>query len=136
MAGRRQRRRLPKPGRDALRTPLRARILARADSLRDALTPEQVRARVQAAQRKIGLTRSGAIALVVFFALWIFARIIGGLPIFMIAYGSLFLLVLSYLLSPKRLNMTGERVGLFPRAQQGDRMEVEVRLTATRSVST
>src|SRR5207249_11688444 len=49
---------------------------------------------------------------------------------------SLFLLILSYLLSPKRLHMTGERVGLFPRAQEGDRLEVEVNLTATRSVST
>jgi uncharacterized protein (DUF58 family) len=115
---------------------LRARLLDRLDKIRDALTPEHVRERVQAAQRKIGLTRSGAIALVVFVVLWIFARIIGGLPIFLIAYGSIFLLILSYLLSPKRLNMTGDRVGLFPRAQEGDRLEVEVKLTATRSVST
>ena len=46
------------------------------------------------------------------------------------------LLVVAYLLAPRNLKLTGERAGLFPRAQEGDRLDVEVRLTAKRRVST
>src|SRR5207302_4467199 len=41
---------------------------------------------------------------------------------------------LSYLIAPHRLRMTGTRDGLFPRAQEGDRLDVEVKLTANRRV--
>lgn len=133
---RRRKGRFTKTGTDVLRTSLRSRALGRFDRLRDALQPEHVRERWLALQRKIGLTRSGQAAIVVAIALWVFGRIIGGLPVLLIAYGSLLLLVLSYLLSPKRINLKGERAGLFPRAVEDERLDVEVKLTATRRLST
>ena len=41
----------------------------------------------------------------------------------------------SFFLARRRLNMEGERSGLYPRAQQGDRLNVEVVLRSKRSVS-
>src|SRR5437879_8462975 len=53
---------------------------------------------------------------------------------YLFAYGLLLLVGLAYLIAPHRLRMTGRRDGLFPRAQEGDRLDVEVKLTATRRV--
>ncbi len=83
---------------DALKTPLSARVLERLDKVRDSAAPEELRLRWMKVVRKIGLTRSGQIAIVVAIILWIFARIVGGLPVFLIAYGALMLVGLSYLL--------------------------------------
>jgi uncharacterized protein (DUF58 family) len=45
------------------------------------------------------------------------------------------LLVASYFLAPRKLRLKGERTGLFPRAYEGERLEVAVTLTAERRVS-
>ncbi|HEX2850328.1 MAG TPA: DUF58 domain-containing protein, partial [Acidimicrobiales bacterium] len=55
---------------------------------------------------------------------------------YLFAYGIVLLLVVAYLIAPKRLRLEGERAGLFPRVQEGDRLDVEVKLTARRRVST
>jgi len=68
--------------------------------------------------------------------LWIAARIIAGTAMFLFAYGALLLIVVSYLIAPRRLRLEGTRAGLFPRAQEGDRLDVEVQLRARRGVST
>ncbi len=68
--------------------------------------------------------------------LWITARVVAGTAMYLFAYGLVILLVISLLLAPRRLRLDGERAGLFPRAQEGDRMGVEVKLTARRRVST
>jgi uncharacterized protein (DUF58 family) len=52
------------------------------------------------------------------------------------AYGLAFLLIASFFLARRRLRMEGERSGLYPRAQQGDRLNVEVVLRSKRAVST
>lgn len=75
-------------------------------------------------------------AVVAFVAMWLLARIIAGTAMYLVAYGALLLVVVSYLLAPRRLKLTGERTGLFPRATEGDRLEVDVTLTANRRVST
>jgi uncharacterized protein (DUF58 family) len=68
--------------------------------------------------------------------LWIAARIIAGVAMYLVAYGALLLLVLAYLLVPRRLRLEGERAGLFPRAREGERLEVRLRLRAQRRVTT
>jgi uncharacterized protein (DUF58 family) len=110
--------------------------LTRWDRVRQALSPSSVRDAVQRATRKIGLTRSGQIAAAGCVVMWVFAKIIGGKPIFLMAYGTALLTGVSYALSPRRLRLEGNRAGLFPRAHEGDRMEVEVQLTARRGIST
>jgi uncharacterized protein (DUF58 family) len=107
---------------------------ARLDKLTDALAPSQVRARSQQLQRSIGLTALGALAVVVFVAMWLLARVVAGTAMYLFAYGALLLLVVSYLVTPRKLRLEGDRQGLFPRAREGDRLEVEVKLTASRRV--
>jgi uncharacterized protein (DUF58 family) len=102
----------------------------------DALAPGAIRRRFEDWQRRLGITRAGQIAFVGFFFLWAIAYVVAGTAMYLFAYGLLLLLVLSYFLAPRRLRLTGERHGLFPRAQEGDRLDVEVKLTAKRRLST
>ncbi len=113
-----------------------ASVRSRVDAVRDAFSAGTVRRRWQDLQRKLGLTTSGRVALVGVVTLYVFGRIIGGLPILLIAYGLLALLAFGFVLARRRLRMEGERSGLYSRAQQGDRLNVEVILRAQRSVST
>jgi uncharacterized protein (DUF58 family) len=53
---------------------------------------------------------------------------------YILGYGALLLLGASFFLAPRRLRLSGERSGLFPRAHEGQRLEVEVKLTAQRRV--
>ena len=107
---------------------------ARLARVVDALSPGSIRRGLEAAQRKLGITRSGQIALVGCVMLWIMARVVAGTAMYLFAYGLFLLVVLAYLMAPHRLRLSGEREGLFPRAQEGDRLDVEVKLTAKRRV--
>jgi len=109
-------------------------VRARLDRVVDALSPSSIRRSLEAAQRKLGITRSGQIALVGCVMLWIMARVVAGTAMYLFAYGLAMLVVLAYVIAPHRLRMTGTRDGLFPRAQEGDRLDVEVKLTASRRV--
>src|SRR5256714_3326466 len=109
-------------------------VRARLDRVVDALSPGSINGVLEAAQGKPGIPRSGQIALVGFVGLWLMARVVAGTAMYLFAYGLLLLVGLSYLIAPHRLRMTGARHGLFPRAQEGDRLDVEVKLTATRRV--
>src|SRR2546423_10184033 len=109
-------------------------VRARLDRVVDALSPGSIKRGLEAAQRKLGITRSGQIALVGFVLLWLMARVVAGTAMYLFAYGLLLLVGLAYLIAPHRLRMTGTREGLFPRAQEGDRLDVEVKLTAKRRV--
>jgi uncharacterized protein (DUF58 family) len=110
------------------------RVRARLDRVVDALSPGSIRHGLEALQRKIGITRSGQVALAGFVLLWIMARVVAGTAMYLFAYGLLLLVGLSYLIAPHRLRLSGARRGLFPRAQEGDRLDVEVQLTARRRV--
>jgi uncharacterized protein (DUF58 family) len=115
----------------------RARGLrARLDRLTDALAPSALRLRWQAFQRRTGLTRLGVVAFAGFVLIWLAARIVAGTAMYLFAYGALLLVVVSYIIAPRRLKLEGARTGLFPRATEGDRLEVEVTLTAQRRVTT
>lgn len=67
---------------------------------------------------------------------WLLAFVVAGKALYIFAYGTLVLVVASYLLAPRNLKLEGSRTGLLPRAQQGDRLDVEVELKARRGVST
>jgi uncharacterized protein (DUF58 family) len=112
------------------------KLLARLDAVAQATSPRQVRRRLDALQRRVGITRYGQIAIVGAAVLWVMARVVAGTAMYLFAYGIVMLLVAAYLLAPKRLKLTGERAGLFPRAQEGDRLDVELKLTAQRRVTT
>jgi uncharacterized protein (DUF58 family) len=109
---------------------------ARLDAVTDALSPSALRRRYEEFQRWSGITRYGWVAVTGAIALWIAARIVAGTAMYLFAYGLVLLLVVCFILAPRRLRLEGERAGLFPRAQEGDRLNVEVKLTAKRRVST
>jgi uncharacterized protein (DUF58 family) len=114
----------------------RRELLTRRDRVADALSPRGVRRRFLAFQRKLGITRYGQIAVVGAVVLWILAYVVAGTAMYLFAYGVLLLLVVTYLIAPKRLKLEGDRAGLFPRVQEGDRLDVEVKLRAKRRVTT
>jgi uncharacterized protein (DUF58 family) len=111
-------------------------VRARLDRIGAALGPAAVRRRFLALQRKLGITRSGQIAVVGAVLLWLMARVVAGTAMYLFAYGAVLLVVVAYLIAPKRLRLEGVREGLFPRVQEGDRLDVELKLTAKRRMST
>jgi uncharacterized protein (DUF58 family) len=112
------------------------RLRTRVDTVVDALAPGALRRRFESIERSIGLTKYGQLALLAAVLLWALAYVVAGTAMYLFAYGVVLLVVVAYLISPRRLRLDGERVGLFPRTQEGDRLAVEVRLTARRRVST
>ncbi|MFN2462864.1 MAG: DUF58 domain-containing protein [Candidatus Dormibacteria bacterium] len=116
---------------------LRRRLLSVGDRVGAALTPRAISQSLAAAQRRSGITRAGQVAIIGSVLLWLAARVVAGTAIYLFAYGALLFVVLGYVLA--RLTapvLKGDRSGLFPRGNEGEQMDVEVKLTATRSVST
>jgi|GEM_PF-1460559 len=108
----------------------------RADIARDEISTSAMRKRFQAIKRFLGITRYGAIALLAGAVLWVIARVVAGTAMYLFAYGVLLLIVVAYLIAPRKLKLEGDRSGLYPRVHEGDRLDVEVKLTAKRGVST
>src|SRR5437879_67407 len=101
------------------------RLLVARDSVADAFVAGKVRERFQGLQRKIHLTRTGQIAVLAAVVPWLIAYLVAGKALYIFAYGTLLLVVVSYLLAPRGLKLEAVRTGLHPRAQQGDRLEVQ-----------
>lgn len=114
---------------------LRGQLFNLFDRLRDKLTPQSIRAWWRGLERRVGITRTGQIALIAAVVPWVIARVVAGTALYLFAYGIVLLLIVSYAIAPRRLKLEGVRVGLFPRAQEGDRLDAEVHLTAKRGVS-
>ncbi len=112
------------------------RLRARLDVLIDALSPAALRRRTEAWKRATGVTVFGVVAAAGAVLVWLLAKIVAGTAMYLFAYGLALLFVACFFLAPRNLKLTGERAGLFPRAHEGDRLDVEVSLSATRSVST
>ena len=106
------------------------------DQVADALAYTNLRRYAMDAHRWLGLTRSGYIAIVGAVLLWLMARVVAGTAIYIAAYGAIGLVIVGVAIAPRRLGLKGDRAGLYPRAQEGDKLDVQVRLTAKRSVST
>lgn len=115
---------------------IRAKLLSRFDRLSDQLTVQSLRERAQELQRKSHLTRAGMVAIFAFLSMWLVGRLVAGNALYVFAYGLILLILASYFFSPRRLKLEGDRAGLFPRAREGDRLDVEVKLRARRRVST
>lgn len=106
------------------------------DRITDGLGPQAVRSRGRALARALGITRSGQVVLVGCVLTWVLGRVVAGTAMYLFAYGALLLVVAAYFLAPRRLRLDGVRDGLYPRVQQGDRLEIRLQLTAKRRLST
>ncbi|HEX7165722.1 MAG TPA: DUF58 domain-containing protein [Acidimicrobiales bacterium] len=134
MAAPLQNRRRPDANRASVTTVRRAQ--ARFDRVRDALGPQAVRARFQHLQRKFGVTALGGAAILSAISLWIVARVIAGTAMYLFAYGALLVFILSVMIAPRNLKLSGVREGLYPRGREGDRFDVTLSLEAKRRVTT
>lgn len=114
----------------------RQRFLSGKDRVGESLSAASVKKRAEGFQRKLHLTRTGQIALLAAFLPWVAAYIVAGKALYVFAYGIAALVFASYLLAPRNLKVEGVRAGLLPRSQEGDRLDVEVQLTAKKSLST
>ncbi|MBA2608387.1 MAG: DUF58 domain-containing protein [Actinobacteria bacterium] len=112
------------------------RSRVRLDAITDALAPAALRTRTEGWKRATGVTVYGVVAFSGFVVVWLLAKIVAGTAMYLFAYGLLMLFVICFFLAPRNLKLSGERAGLFPRAHEGDRLEVEVTLEARRGVST
>ena len=109
---------------------------ARFDRFVDALGPSALKARLEELERRLGITRAGFAAVFASVVCWVLAYVVAGTAMYLFAYGIVLLIGVSYFLAPRKLKLTGDRTGLYPRATVGDRFDVEVSLSATKSVST
>src|SRR5919197_5232340 len=82
-------------------------VQSRLDRIRDATSFASIGEAWNRALRKIGLTPTGRIAVIGVIFTYVFGRIIGGLPILLLAYGLFLLLVAGYVLARRRLRMKG-----------------------------
>ncbi|HZU74553.1 MAG TPA: DUF58 domain-containing protein [Acidimicrobiales bacterium] len=112
------------------------RLLARLDRWRDAAESGSWLQALGRLQRRVGLTATGIAALGAGVVIWIVAKVVAGTAMYLFAYGALLIVILALAIAPRRLRLEGERTGLYPRAHEGDRLDVEVRLTAQRRVTT
>ena len=129
---------IPAPAGPVSRAPAsaRGRLLTRLDRWRDALRASELRRSATRLQRRVGLTATGLAALSAGVAVWIVAKVVAGTAMYLFAYGAFLIVILALVIAPRRLRLEGERSGLFPRAHEGERLDVEVKLRARRRVST
>jgi uncharacterized protein (DUF58 family) len=114
----------------------RRRLLLVLDRVRDAIALPAVRRAVESAVRRSGLTKVGRTALVAAVVPWLIAYLVAGTALYIFSYGTVLVVGGAFLLAPRKLKITGERAGLFPRVQMGDRLEVALSLTAGRRIGT
>lgn len=96
-------------------------------------TLQQVQQRIE---RLTGLTWSGLALVVVMVVSWILGRVVGGRPLYLLAYGLLAVLIFSFVVGRRPLPLTGERSAARPRLAEGETVEMTVLLRSERRVST
>ncbi|TDE09897.1 DUF58 domain-containing protein [Jiangella asiatica] len=87
-------------------------------------------------ERRLGLTAAGVAVVVLGAAGWAIGRLLESRGVFLLVYGGIVALVVSWLLGQRRPALSASRSTPPPRVRPGRRVEVEVELTARRRVST
>ena len=83
-----------------------------------------------------GFTSSGLILLGVAIASWLVGYYVGGRPLYLIAYGAVGVLIVSWFYGRRAPDLTGRRSEVQPRIREGQSVIVDVSLTAGRRMST
>jgi uncharacterized protein (DUF58 family) len=86
--------------------------------------------------RRTGLTKSGLALAGAGIVSWTLGYLVGGVPLYLFAYGAAVVLVMSFVLGRRPLAIEGSRSDSRPRVHVGEKLELEVRLGASRRVST
>ena len=86
--------------------------------------------------RRTGLTKSGMVLATAAVLSWITGYLVGGVPLYLFAYGAAGILAMSWMLGRRPLVLRGHRSDTRPRVAVGEKLELEVALGASRRVST
>src|SRR5438105_4396105 len=81
-------------------------------------------------QRRIGVTPIGLAALVLVVVFWGFGKLVAGKPMYLFAYGTLLLVVVTWAAGRRKLPLTGERSEVRARAREGEILGVDLTLHA------
>jgi uncharacterized protein (DUF58 family) len=81
-----------------------------------------------------GLTTTGLVVLVAAAACWLLARWMGGRTLFVLVYGVVVVVAVARFMGRRRLDLVAERSEVPTRLRQGQRMEIEVAVSAKRRV--
>lgn len=87
-------------------------------------------------ERHIGVTPSGLAVVVLALVGWIAARVIGSFALFLLVYGLLLVLAVSWLGGRRKLAVEARRSALPTRVREGQLVDVEITIEASRRVST
>lgn len=87
-------------------------------------------------ERRLGLTTAGVVVVLLAVAGWALGRVLESRGVFLLVYGGLVALVISWLLGRRRPGLSATRSLPPPRVRPGRRVDIEVELTARRRVST
>jgi uncharacterized protein (DUF58 family) len=86
--------------------------------------------------RRTGITPSGLILVGVIVVAWLLGRFIAGRPLYLLAYGGLTVLAISWGIGRRPLPLEGVRAGARARRREGETISMSVSLTATRRLNT
>ena len=81
-----------------------------------------------------GLTTTGLAVLFAAAACWFLARVLGGRALFVLVYGVVVVVAVARFMGRRRLDLVAERSDIPGRLRQGQRMEIEVTVSAKRRV--
>ena len=82
------------------------------------------------------LTPSGVALVAIAVTLWLLGRWVGGRPLYLVSYGLLAVLGMSYVMGSRRPPIEGTRSAARPRLREGDGMDMTVGLRSPRQVNT
>jgi uncharacterized protein (DUF58 family) len=91
---------------------------------------------LKAITKRTGLTASGLILVAVVVVAWLLGRFIAGRPMYLLAYGGLTVLAISWGIGRRPLPIEGVRADARARRREGETISMSVSLTATRRLST
>lgn len=93
--------------------------------------------RVKAAiTRRTGLTSSGMLLAVLAPTVWVVARVAGGRPLYLLAYGCAGVIGLAFMLTYRPMDLEAARSAVRARVVAGQAVDVEISLTGRRRFST
>ena len=90
----------------------------------------------EAFTEKTGITATGALLAGVAILAWVVARLVGGRPLYLLAYGMAGVFLACWLLGRRPLPVEGQRSDSRPRLAEGESVSMDVLLTAKRRLST
>lgn len=107
-----------------------------SDAFVRATDTRRIRGGLQRFQRRSGITPIGLLGVSLGVLLWVMGYIVAGKTMYLFAYGTLVLILVTYFTGKRHLPLTGERSEVRARAREGEVLGIDLTLHAKRRLST